>query len=201
MGRSGGGLRHHGAGALDHRSGPERPRRRAAAERPGAPQGWRPAASVEPGRDADRGPAQHHRAGHARRSHAAAVVGVEKPRQGGGRVAQAGPRDQRQQREATVAEAGLQPAVEPQGRRGLEASRPQSAIRAHQRQGDRRTGCGAARHLGRYQEERADRQLQERWHRLSAERRSAARQGARLRGQEARQGRSLWRVRRAMQGG
>jgi predicted RecB family nuclease len=36
MGRSGGGLRHHGAGALDHRSRTQRPRRRAAAERPGA---------------------------------------------------------------------------------------------------------------------------------------------------------------------
>jgi hypothetical protein len=60
--------------------------------------------------------------------------------------------------------ARLQPAVEPQGRRGLEASRPQWAIRAHQCQGDRGTGRGAARHLGRHQEERADRQLQERWH-------------------------------------
>src|SRR5258706_8231989 len=68
MGRSGGGLRDHGACALDHRSGTERPRHRAPAERPGAPQGWRPAASVEPGRDADRGSAQRHRAGHARRS-------------------------------------------------------------------------------------------------------------------------------------
>src|SRR6202166_2420974 len=34
------------------------------------------------------------------------------------------------------------------------------------------------------------------WHRLSPERRSAAREGARLRGQGARQGRALWRVRR-----
>jgi hypothetical protein len=51
MGRSGGGLGDYGAGALDHRSGTEGPRRRAAAERPGAPQGWRPAASVEPGRE------------------------------------------------------------------------------------------------------------------------------------------------------
>src|SRR6266436_1689016 len=195
MGRAGGGLRDHGACALDHRSGTERPRRRAPAERPGAPQGWRPAASVEPGRDADRGSAQRHRAGHARRSHAPAVVGVEKSRQAGGCVAEAGPRDQRQQREETVADARLQPAVEPQGRRGLEASRPQRAIRAHQRQGDRGTGRGAARHLGRYQEERTDRQLQERWHRLSPERRSAAREGARLRGQGARQGRALWRVR------
>src|SRR5467141_3367941 len=53
--------------------------------------------------------------------------------------------------------------------RGLEASRPQCAIRAHQRQGHRGAGRGTARHLGRHQEERADRQLQERWHRLSSE--------------------------------
>ena len=52
------------------------------------------------------------------------------------------------------------------------------------------------RHFGRHQEERADRQLQERWHRLSPERRSVAREGARLRGQGTRQGRALWRVRR-----
>src|SRR6476659_496194 len=182
MGRSRGGFRDHGACALDHRSGTERPRRRPPAERPGAPQGWRPAASVEPGRYADQGPARRHRARHARRSHAPAVVGIEKPRQGGRRVAEAGPRDQRQQREETVADARLQPAVEPQGRRGLEASRPQCAIRAHQRQGDRGADRGAARHLGRHQEERADRQLQERWHRLSPERRSAAREGARLLG-------------------
>jgi hypothetical protein len=83
--------RKHGAGALDRRSGTEGPGRRASAERPRAPQGWRPAASVEPGRDVDRGSAQHHRAGHARRSLASAVMGIEKPRQGGGRVAEAGP--------------------------------------------------------------------------------------------------------------
>src|SRR5947209_16018369 len=82
----------------------------------------------------------------------------------------------------TVADARLQPAVEPQGRRGLEASRPQCAIRIHQRQGDCGTGRGATGHLGRHQEERADRQLQEWWQRLSPERRSAAREGARLRG-------------------
>jgi len=52
------------------------------------------------------------------------TVGVEKPRQGGGRVTEAGPRDQRQQCEEIVADARLQPAVEPQGRRGFEASRP-----------------------------------------------------------------------------
>ena len=51
-----------------------------------------------------------------------AAVGVEKPRQGGGRVAEAGPRDQRQQREETAADTRLQPAIEPQGQRGLEAS-------------------------------------------------------------------------------
>jgi hypothetical protein len=44
-----------------------------------------------------------------------------------------------------LADARLQPAVEPQGRRGLETSRPQCAIRAHQRQGDRGTGREAAR--------------------------------------------------------
>ena len=99
------------------------------------------------------------RASHARRSHAPAVVGVEKPRQAGLRVAEEGPRDQRQQREEAVADARLQPTVEPQGRRGLEASRPQCAIRAHQHQGTRRTGRGAARHLGRHQEEGTDRQL------------------------------------------
>src|SRR6202023_2026322 len=72
----------------------------------------------------------------------------------------------------------------------------QCAIRAHQCQGDRVTSRGAARHFGRYQEERAGRQLQEQWHRLSPERRSAAREGARLRGQGTRQGRALWRLRR-----
>ena len=54
-----------------------------------------------------------------------------------------------------------------------------------------------------YQEEGADRQLQERWHRLSPERRSAAREGARLRGQGARQGRTLaaWTTLAPMQAG
>ena len=56
--------------------------------------------------------------------------------------------------------------------------------------------AGQPDHLGRHQEERADRQLQEWWHRLSPERRSAAGEGARLRGQGTRQGRALWRVRR-----
>jgi hypothetical protein len=50
--------------------------------------------------------------------------------------------------------------VEPQGRRGLAASGPRRAVRAHQRQGDRGTGCRAARHLGGYKEERARWQLQ-----------------------------------------
>ena len=43
MGRIGGGLRNHGSGALDHRPRPEGSRRCATAERPGSPQGRRPA--------------------------------------------------------------------------------------------------------------------------------------------------------------
>src|SRR5208337_5122933 len=43
MGRTGGGLRNHGSGALDHRPRPEGSRRWATAERPGSPQGWRKA--------------------------------------------------------------------------------------------------------------------------------------------------------------
>ncbi len=69
-----------------------------------------------------------------------APMRVEKPRQAGLGVAEDRPRGQRQQREEIGAGARLQPAVEPQGRRGLEASRPQCAIRAHQRPGDRRPG-------------------------------------------------------------
>ena len=58
MGRSGGGLRDHGARALDHRSRRERPRRGTAAERPGAAQGWRPATSVRAGTRRCRGSAR-----------------------------------------------------------------------------------------------------------------------------------------------
>ena len=69
-------------------------------------------------------------------------------------------------------------------------------IRAHQYQGGCGAGCGPARHLRRHEEERVDRQLPERRHGLSAQGRSAAREGARLRGQGTRQDRALWRVRR-----
>ena len=61
-----------------------------------------------------------------------------------------------------VAGARLQPAIEPQGGRGLEASRPRRAVRTHQCQGDCGAGCGPARHLGGHEEERADRQLSQR---------------------------------------
>ncbi len=50
------------------------------------------------------------------------LVGVEEPRQAGRRVARDGPQDQRRQREAAAADARLQPADQPQGRRGLETS-------------------------------------------------------------------------------
>ena len=95
-----------------------------------------------------------------------------------------------------VAEARLLTPVQSQGGRRLEASRPQRAVRAHQREGGRGPGAGAAGDLGRHEEEGVGRQLQERRHRLSAQGRSAAREGARLRGQGARQGRALRRLRR-----
>ena len=57
------------------------------------------------------------------------------------------------------------------------------------------TGGAAAGHLRRHQEEGAGRQLQERWHRLSPQGRSAARERARLRGQAARQGGAVRRLR------
>ena len=80
-GGPGGGLRDHGSGALDHRPRPEGSRRCAPAERPGSPQGWRPASFVEPGPDADRRSAAHCRAGHAWVSRAAVAMGLEEPRQ------------------------------------------------------------------------------------------------------------------------
>ena len=67
--------------------------------------------------------AVYRRAGHARVPRAPALVGVEEPRQAGCRLAEDGPQDQRQQRAQTVADARLQPAIEPQGGRGLETSR------------------------------------------------------------------------------
>ena len=181
--------------------GSQRPRRCAPAERPGASQGWRPAASVEPGRDADRGSAQRHRAGHARRPHAAAVGRVSK------RLRQGGPdalQEQGREISASSVEEELLPTLgySRQSNRkadeGSEASRPQCAIRAHQRQGDRRPGCRGSPSsrsmprrrtlIGNYKNGGGTG--------LSPERRSAAREGARLRGQGARQGRTLWRVRR-----
>ena len=81
------------------------------------------------------------------------------------------------------------------------ASRPECAVRAHQRQGRCGAGQTAARHLCRYEEEGAGRQLQERRLRLSAEGRSAPRQRARLRGQGAGQGGALRRLRRDGQRG
>ena len=70
------------------------------------------------------------------------------------------------------------------------------AIRAHQRESRRRAGRRSAGHLGRHEEEGAGRQLQERRLGLSPEGRSAAREGARLRGQGAGQGRAVRRLRR-----
>ncbi len=95
----------HGSGALDHRPRPEGSRRCAPAERPGSPQGWRPASFVEPGPDADRRSAAHCRAGHAWVSRAAVAMGLEEPRQAGCRLAGDGSQDQRQQRAQTVAGA------------------------------------------------------------------------------------------------
>src|SRR5271167_5160268 len=53
------------------------------------------------------------------------------------------------------------PTGQPQDARGHEPSRSQCAIRAHQRAGDCRPGRRPAGHLGRYEEEGTDRQLQE----------------------------------------
>src|SRR5271166_2503686 len=111
-------------------------------------------------------------------------MGLEEPRQAGCRLAADGSQDQRQQRAQTVAGARLQPAIEPQGGRGLEASRPRRAVRTHQCQGDCGAGCRPARHLGGHEEERADRQPSQRRDRLSAQGRSATREGARLQDKE-----------------
>ena len=144
----------HGSGALDHRPRPEGSRRCAPAERPGSPQGWRPASLVEPDPTL---------IDDLRRIVEPATLGCpvrpllwvsEEPRQAGCRLAGDGSQDQRQQRAQTVAGARLQPAIEPQGGRGLEASRPRRAVRTHQRQGDCGAGCGPARHLGGHEEER-----------------------------------------------
>jgi len=68
-------------------------------------------------------------------------------------------------------------------------------VRIHQCESHCGAGPTTTHHLRRHQEEGTGRQLQERRNRLSPQRRSAARQRARLRGQEARQGRALWGVR------
>ena len=165
-------------------------------------QGWRPAASVEPGRDADRGSAQRHRAGHARRPHAAAVCGCRKatPRWRT-RCRSRAMRSAPAAVEETVADARLQPTVEPQGRLWGSAHPDRNgAIGAHQRQGDRRPGLWGSPSsrsmiprrselIGNYMRPVAP---------TIARRRSAAREGARLRGQGVpAAGRTLWRQRRA----
>src|ERR1700704_3030513 len=80
--------------------------------------------SGQPGRDVGRGSAAYRRASHARVPGPSALMGVEEPRQAGRRPAEVGPQDQREQRAQAVADARLQPAIEPQGAGGLEASRP-----------------------------------------------------------------------------
>jgi len=129
-----------------------------------------------------------------RRSHAPVVVGIEKPRQGGGRVTEAGPRDQRSSVKRLLPTLGYSRSrtARPTRARSIPTA---MRNRAHQRQDGRGTGRGAARHLGRYQEEELI-ATTERVAPTIARRRSAARQGPRLRGQGTRQGRTIWRVRR-----
>ena len=86
-------------------------------------------------------------------------------------------------------------ASELEGRRGLEAPGPERAIRIHQQGSCRCTGGAAAGHLRLHQEEGAGRQLQERGDLIIAQGRSAARERARLRGQAARQGGAVRRLR------
>ena len=161
MGRTGGGLRDHGSGALDDRSRPEGSRR--CARRKGGfdarAAAGRALSSGDPTLIDDL--AAYCRAGHARVSGAAVAMGLEEPRQAGCRLAEDGSQDQRQQRAQTAAGARLQPAIESQSGRGLEASGPRREVRTHQCQGDCGAGCGPARHLGGH-EERADRQLSQR---------------------------------------
>ena len=114
------------------------------------------------------------RAGDAGRSHAAADRGCRRAwTSWRATLTRDGPSDQRRHGAQGAGEARLLAPVQPQGRRRLEASRPQRAVRAHQRE----SRCGAGRrpagHLGRHQEEGAGRQLQERRLRLSPEGRSA----------------------------
>ena len=125
------------------------------------------------------------RARDARRSHAPVDLGVEEHGQARGDADGDGPSDQRRHRAQGAGEARLLAPVQPQGRRGLEASRSQRAVRAHQRQGRCRAGRKTACHLRRHEEEGAGRQLQERRHGLSPQGRSPARERARLRGQDS----------------
>src|SRR5262252_5294467 len=77
---------------------------------------------------------------------------------------------------------------------GRELGRPVEMISCYEAGYDG-AGPTTTRDLRRYQEGGADRQLQERWNRLSSQGQSTARERAPLRGQEAWQGRALWRVR------
>jgi hypothetical protein len=74
---------------------------------------------------------------------------------------------------------------------GSHHPRSQRAVRAHQCEGCRCAGCGAARHLRRHEEEGAGRQLQERRLRPSPQGQALPCQRARLRGQDAGQGCAL----------
>ena len=97
------------------------------------PGGGRP--TGKRGRDADRRSAARCRTSDARQSDASAAVGVEEPRQARRCVVRAGPQDQRRQRQAIAADARLQSAEQPKGRRRLEASGSRRSVRQYQRQG------------------------------------------------------------------
>ena len=197
-----GGLPHHRPRALDHQSRRGRPRRGTAAGWPRAAQGRRRQAVERARSDACRRPQAAGRAGDAGLARAAVAVGVEEPREAGAGAERDGAQDQREHgRQAAHGRAGLLAPGEPQGGRRLAPSRPQCAVRAHQRESRCGAGQRRARHLGRYQEEGAGRQLQERRLRLSPAGPAGPRQRARFRRQGAGQGGALRRLRRGGQRG
>ena len=158
--------------------------------------------SVEPGRDADRGSAADRRAGDARRSHAPTAVGVEEPRQAGRRVAEG-----RATRSAPTAcadccrrsaTAGNRTARRTRARRhpdrNAQFEHINAKVIAAQAAGQPVISVDTKKKelIGNYKNGGTD---------YRPQRRSAAREGARLRGQGARQGRALRRVRRGANAG
>src|SRR5215470_471776 len=122
-------------------------------------------------------------------------LGVEKHGETGCGADGDGTSDQCRYGAQGVGETRVLAPVQSQGGRRLEASRPKCPVRTYQREGHCSAGPTTASHLRRYEEEGADRQLQECRNRLPSERQSAACERARLRGQETRQGRAVWRIR------